>query len=237
MNKIFVFVMFLLMASSTVTFAGDDKADKELGQKQVSPLEEYLREARQTRLAPSRTGPSLFSPIANNLFLFVDVKARRVNDIVTIQIIENATASNSANTSTDRGGDTSASAPSFFGLERGVSALNFASILQGLSDLSFSGQGTTSRTGSLQASLAARVVEVLPNGDLVLEGVKQVTINRERHVLTLRGVARSRDVSPRNVVLSTAIANMEVSFDGKGVISDANKPGFFYRLWQLISPF
>ena len=64
-----------------------------------------------------------------------------------------------------------------------------------------------------------------------------MTINRERHILTLRGVVRSRDVSPHNLVLSTAIANMEVSFDGKGIISDANRPGFFYRLWQLISPF
>ena len=240
MTRICILVMILMMTSSTLALASrgqDDKDEVVTAQQRISPLEEYLREARQSRVAFVPTGPSLFSPVATNLFLFVDIKARRVNDIVTIQIIENATASNSANTSTARNGETSASAPSFFGLERGVSALNFASILKGLSDLSFTGQGTTSRTGSLQASLAARVTEVLPNGDLVLEGVKQVTINRERHILTLRGVVRSRDVSPHNLVLSTAIANMEVSFDGKGIISDANKPGFFYRLWQLISPF
>ena len=175
--------------------------------------------------------------MASNLFLFVDVKARNVNDIVTIQIIENSSASNSANTSTARDGESNASAPSFFGLELGASALNFASILQGLSDLSFSGQGTTSRTGTLTASLSARVVEVLPNGDLVLEGAKQVTINRESHILTLRGVVRSRDVSPNNLVLSTSIAHMEVKFDGEGVVTDANEPGFFYRLFRLITPF
>ena len=201
----------------------------------ISPLEEYLRQARASAIESAPTGASLFSPTASNLFLFVDVKARSVNDIVTIQILENSTATNSANTSTNRDGESSASAPSFFGFERG--GFNFASILQGLSDLSFSGQGTTSRSGTLSANLSARVVEVLPNGDLVLEGAKQVTINRESHILTLRGVVRSRDVSPNNLVLSSSIAHMEVKFDGKGVVTDANKPGFFYRLFQLITPF
>ncbi len=203
----------------------------------ISPLEEYLRQARAGRRESRGAGPSLFSPTAANLFLFVDVKARNVNDIVTIQILENASASNSANTSTDQDGETNASAPSFFGLEGGASALSFASILQGLSDLSFSGQGTTSRSGTLTASLSARVVEVLPNRDLVVEGTKQVTINQESHRLTLRGVVRSRDVSPNNLVLSSSIAHMEVKFDGQGVVTDANEPGFFYRLFQLISPF
>ncbi len=203
----------------------------------ISPLEEYLRQARVSGREQPESGPSLFSANASNLFLFVDVKARNLNDIVTIQILENSSASNSANTSTDRDGESNASAPSFFGLEQGASALNFASILQGLSDLSFSGEGRTSRSGTLTASLSARVVEVLPNGDLVLEGSKLVTINRESHILTLRGVVRSRDVSPNNLVLSSSIAHMEVKFDGKGVVTDANEPGFFYKLFQLITPF
>ena len=222
-------VLFVaLTCARSLSAAQDDR---------ISPLEEYLRQARASGPAAVPDGPSLFSPAASNLFLFVDVKARNVNDIVTIQILENATASNSANTSTDRDGEANTSAPSFFGLEQGASALNFTSILQALSDLSFSGQGTTSRTGSLTASLSARVVEVLPNRDLVLEGAKQVTINQESHILTLRGVVRPRDVSPNNLVLSTSIAHMEVKFDGKGVVTDANKPGFFYRLFRLITPF
>ena len=78
--------------------------------------------------------------------------------------------------------------------------------------------------------MTARVCEVLPNGDLVLEGTKDVTVNRERQSLTIRGVIRTRDISPGNVVFSTAISHMEVKFDGKGIISDANKPGFLYWL-------
>ena len=180
---------------------------------------------------------SLYSDSASNLFLFRDFKARSVNDILTIQINETSTASNSANTSTNKQGDISIKAPSLGGLERGASAMNFADILSGASALNFAGQGSTSRTGQLQAFVSARVVQVFPNGDLGIEGVKEVTINRERQVLRIRGIVRRRDVTPSNVVLSTAIANMEVVFDGKGIVSDANKPGFLFRLMQWIIPF
>ena len=224
-------VMILLLAVPLQAGSGDDDAEG------ISTLEEYLRQARQGAGGQGPQGASLFSTSSRNLFLFVDVKARNLNDIVTIQILEASTAANSANTSTDREGDSSASAPAFFGLEQGMSALNFANILQGLSNMSFNGQGTTSRTGSLTASLSARVVEVLPNGDLVLEGAKEVAVNDERHILTLRGVVRARDVNTNNVVLSTSIAHMEVKFDGAGIVTDANEPGFFYKLFSAIIPF
>ena len=183
------------------------------------------------------TNPSLYSDSAPNLYLFRDVKARNVNDIVTIRIVESATATNSANTSTERNGDVSVSAPALGGVERGASALNFANILQGASAINFAGQGTTSRSGQLEAFVSARVIEVLPNGDLVIEGLKEVTVNRERQILAIRGIVRSFDVAPNNMVMSTAIANMEVRFEGKGVVSDANKPGWLFRVLQVITPF
>jgi flagellar L-ring protein precursor FlgH len=182
-------------------------------------------------------GGSLYSDSGPNVFLFRDFKARNVGDILTIQILESSTASNSANTSTKKAGDASIKAPSLAGLENGASALNFASILSGAAALNFAGQGSTSRTGQLQAFVSARVTQVFPNGDLAIEGIKEVTINRERQILRIRGIVRPRDVTPNNVVQSTGIANMEVVFDGKGIVSDANKPGFMYKLLQVISPF
>jgi flagellar L-ring protein precursor FlgH len=182
-------------------------------------------------------GGSLYSDSAPNLFLFRDFKARNVNDILTIQINESATASNSAKTSTKKEGDVSVKAPAVAGLEKGASALNFANILSGASALNFAGDGSTSRSGQLQAYVSARVTQVYPNGDLGIEGVKEVTVNRERQILRIRGIVRTRDVTPNNVVLSTALANMEVVFDGKGIVSDANKPGFLYRLLQWVTPF
>lgn len=184
-----------------------------------------------------QTGGSLFSDTAPNLFLYRDFKARNIGDILTIQIIESATATNSANTTTNKEGDASLSVPSLFGLESKSGPLNFSSLLNAAGSLNFAGQGSTSRSGQLQAFVSARVVQVLPNGDLGIEGIKEVTINRERQVLRIRGIVRARDIAPSNVVLSTGIANMEVVFDGKGIVTDANKPGFLYRLMQWVSPF
>jgi flagellar L-ring protein precursor FlgH len=180
---------------------------------------------------------SLFADSAPNVFLFRDLKARAPGDILTIQIVESSTASNSATTDTKKSGDVSVKAANLGGLEKGNQALNFASILNGSSALNFAGEGTTTRSGELQAFVSARVVQVFPNGDLCIEGVKEVTVNRERQVLRIRGIVRTKDITPNNVVLSTAIGNLEVVFDGKGIVTDANKPGFIYRLLQWIVPF
>ena len=174
---------------------------------------------------------AIYSDASPNLFLFRDLRARNVNDIVNILIVENSTATNSANTSTQKKGDVSAGIPSFLGIKTNPNPLTASS------GLDFSGQASTSRTGQLNASLSARVVQVMPNGDLVIEGTKQVTINREHQLLTVRGIVRQYDVSPTNVVLSTSIANMDVNFDGKGIISDANKPALLYKIFKYILPF
>ncbi len=174
---------------------------------------------------------AVYSETAPNLFLFRDLRARNVNDILNIQIVENSTATNSANTSTQKKGDVTAAIPNFLGIKTRSNPLTVSS------GLDFSGQASTSRTGQLNASISARVVQVLPNGDLIIEGTKQVTINREHQLLTVRGIVRQYDVSAGNVVLSTAIANMEVNFDGKGIISDANKPALLFKLFKYILPF
>lgn len=188
-------------------------------------------------LMQTPVNPSLFSADSPNLFLFRDQKARGVGDIVTIQVVETATATNSATTATQKKGDISLSAPALGGLEKGASALNFANILQGAGGINFNGTGSTSRTGQLQAAISARVVEVLPNGDMRLEGNKEVAINGERQLLTIRGLVRVKDVSPNNQVLSTSIADMAVLFNGKGVVADANKPGWLFKVFRIITPF
>jgi flagellar basal body L-ring protein FlgH len=103
---------------------------------------------------------SLFSANAPDLFLYRDVKARNVGDILTIQVIENASATNSATTATQKKGDVSLSAPALAGLEHGNSAMNFSNILQAAGGLNFNGTGSTTRSGQLQAEISARVVQV-----------------------------------------------------------------------------
>jgi flagellar L-ring protein precursor FlgH len=175
---------------------------------------------------------SLYSDSAPNLFLFRDTRARNVNDIITIMVVESSTASNSANTATQKKGDVAVTTPGFLlGIKTPANPLTLNS------GTDFSGQGSTTRTGQLSASLSARVVDVLPNGDLVIEGRKEVTVNREHQILTVRGTVRQYDISPSNVVSSTAIANMEINFDGKGIVSDANKPALLSKIFKYILPF
>jgi len=110
-------------------------------------------------------------------------------------------------------------------------------MLQAAGGLNFNGTGSTTRSGQLQAEISARVIQVLPNGDIRIEGTKIVSINGEKQTLTIVGMVRSYDVTPGNIVSSTAIANMEVKYDGKGVVADANKQGWFYKFYKVISPF
>ena len=228
-------IIFILICSVVIATPAGASDKKKVAA--PTPLEEFLNTARQAPVNPPMAGTSLFSPTNPNLFLFHDVKAQRANDIVTIQIVESSTATNSANTSTQKSGNVAVAGPGMFGLEAGGGTMDFSKILQGSSSLAFGGTGTTSRTGQLQAWLSARVVEVLPNGDLLLEGTKDVTINKERQSLKIRGVVRQRDVTPGNIVMSTAIAHMEVEFDGKGIVSNANRPGWLHWLFTKIAPF
>jgi flagellar L-ring protein precursor FlgH len=176
--------------------------------------------------------PSLYSPSAPNLFLFRDLRARNVNDIVNIVVVENSTASNSANTATQKKGDASITTPNYlFGIKVPANPLTLGSATD------FTGTGSTTRSGQLNASISARVVEVLPNGDLVIEGRKEVTINREHQILAVRGTVRQYDISAADTVLSTSIANMEINFDGKGIVSDANKPALLSKIFKYILPF
>ena len=100
------------------------------------------------------------------------------------------------------------------------------------------GSGTTSRGATLTATLSARVTHVLPNGYLVLEGTKDVQVNSEHQVVTVRGVIRPADLSTGNIISSNQIAQMEIKIDGKGVVNDAvRRPNILYRILLGILPF
>jgi flagellar L-ring protein precursor FlgH len=101
----------------------------------------------------------------------------------------------------------------------------------------FEGKGSTQRSSKLQARIVARVVEVLPNGDLRIEADKVVKINKEDERLNLSGIVRQRDVSPDNAVATTSVGELKVALNGKGVASADNAPGWLFRLFDKISPF
>ena len=105
------------------------------------------------------------------------------------------------------------------------------------SDSNFKGSGAAKRSQTLTTTVAARVVDVMPNGNLVVEAVKEIRVDHENQVLTIRGVVRPRDITPQNVVSSNAVADMQIRLNGKGLVSDQLKPGFLHRILMKFFPF
>ena len=177
---------------------------------------------------------SLWDESQSRSFFFQDAKASHVGDIVTVRVLENASGSKTAGTSTKRASNISASATPFFGLPA-----NTLSNLSAAGDFSngFDGDGTTSRKGSLTADVTAIVTAVYPNGNMMIEGEREVLINNEKEYLAVSGIIRPEDVQQGNTVLSTVIADAKIEYSGSGVVSDKQRPGWFGRILDFIWPF
>jgi flagellar L-ring protein FlgH len=157
-----------------------------------------------------------------------DLRARNVNDLVTIRVIETLSASGSADANIDKAGSASVSLPA------GRVADALAKAFPVASDTTFKGSGGTTRTTTLQAVITARVVEVLPSGDLVVEGVREVDINGDRSVVVLSGVIRAVDIQQGNVILSTQIGQLRIRSLSAGLIRDSLSPGWLIRLLNKV---
>ena len=155
--------------------------------------------------------------------MFEDRMARRVGDLVTVIIVEQATARQTASTSAGKDSEVSV------GPGMGVLADLIPLMRVGGGD-SFSSDGSTTRGGSLTARLTTRVAEVFGNDTMRIEGRQKIMINGEEQEIVISGLIRSRDVTPDNTVLSTFVADAEIAFVGTGVVADKNKPGIITRL-------
>jgi flagellar L-ring protein precursor FlgH len=184
---------------------------------------------------------SLWQDDAPLISLFADQKAQMVGDIVTIKIAESSAATNKASTDTDRSSSLSASVDAFFNAEKRFPADHpffnpFAKVAGGV-ESEFQGNGTTKRSGDLNAYITALVTQVLPNGNLVVTGSREVLINNENQIIQLSGVVRPRDINANNQVLSTYIADARISYSGTGVVNDRQKPGWLTNIVMKIWPF
>jgi flagellar L-ring protein precursor FlgH len=192
-------------------------------------LQQYLQSARATAAAP-RPAPSAWMA-----GLLGDLRARNVNDLVTVRVIESVSALGSADYSLDKNSSASASLTNFFGIESKLpDRLDPTSLASLGASTDFKGGGSTARTAALSAVLTARVAEVLPNGDLALEGVREIDINGDRQILVLTGIVRAADIGPGNVIPSTAIGQMRIRYFGRGLIKDNLSPGWLVRVLNKI---
>lgn len=215
------------------------KDDKAKPPPPPSALDKYVADAMSrysTGQGPSLDPGSLWSPTSRLQDVTHDIKAAQLDDIVTIIVSESASAVSTGTTKTARSSSAQNSITALAGLTKAAGPLANLVNLGGTTTLN--GQGTTSRTTTLNTTLTARVTHVLPNGYLVVEGTKLLGINQEHQVITIRGVVRPNDLNAANSVPSDLLAELEVKVDGKGVINDAtHRPNILYRILLGLFPF
>jgi flagellar L-ring protein FlgH len=202
-----------------------------------SPLDRYITEAMRSGALPATdtTPGSLWSGAAPLLNLTSELRASHVNDVITVQVNESASAATTGATKTGRTSSASSAITALGGVTKATGPLANLANLSGTTTIN--GQGTTSRDITFSTTITARVTHVLPNGYMVVEGSKDIDVNSERQLITVRGVVRPIDLSPANVVLSNHLGQMEIRLNGKGVVGDAiRQPFILYRLLMGLLP-
>jgi flagellar L-ring protein precursor FlgH len=205
----------------------------------ASALDKYVADAASRQSAAQQSGGSpgsLWTPSALLSDLARDLRASRVDDLVTILVTERADASSTGDTKSSRQSSAKSSIASLLGPRVAKGALsNLADVSTATS---LQGQGATSRQTALTTTLSARVTTVLPNGYLVIEGHKDTLINSESQIIAIRGVIRTADLGPGNTISSDRLAQLELRINGKGVVGDAiRRPNIVYRILLGILPF
>jgi len=189
---------------------------------------------------PANRAPgSLFDQGGANLIS--DSRAYRNNDIVIIRIAESMSATNSADTDIERTTANSFKVPNLFGAEDSIASVFGGStdgtVLGTETTSEHEGVGTTGRTDVFMGTVAARVIEVLPNGYLMIQGHKQVQVNDEKVKFYLTGMVNPLMIGSDHSVLSTQVADLQLRYGGNGVVSAYQSPGLFARIIQWLWPF
>jgi len=180
--------------------------------------------------------------------LFVDMRAREVGDLVTVRISEKPTGTLSAKTQTSRDSSIEAGINDLLGYMKALeeknrreggstSRFDRTSMFKANFKPSFTGQGTNNRQGEVTAYITATVIQVLPNGNLVIYGRQEIKVNNETQYITVSGTIRPEDIDTNNEIPSTYIANARIEYSGKGVIADKQRPGWLMRVLDHVWPF
>jgi flagellar L-ring protein FlgH len=201
-----------------------------------SPIIHHGSDGRFTATSPAAPLPpeynhgAIYQPTSAQ-GLFEDYKARRVGDVLTVMLVERTSAQKSANASTSKDAGINLSSPTLLGREV---TRNGVPILENRVDASrsFEGQGDAAQSNMLEGSITVTVSNVLPNGNLIVQGEKWMRINQGEEYIRLRGIVRPVDVRADNSVLSTQIADAELAYGGTGTVAASSSPGWLGRFFN-----
>ncbi|AWH53456.1 flagellar basal body L-ring protein FlgH [Stenotrophomonas sp. ESTM1D_MKCIP4_1] len=171
------------------------------------------------------------------LQLYSDRRARDVGDLLTITLLENTTATTSANTATAKESDLSIGTPSIFGAPVTLGGKDILSATaSGKRD--FTGKGNSAQSNRLQGSVTVTVVQRLPNGNLVVQGQKNLRLNQGDELVQVQGIVRPGDIAPDNSIPSSRVAEARIVYGGRGPVAQSNAMGWLSRFFNsALAPF
>ena len=182
-------------------------------------LHAYVERVRAQQAAEVKTAGSIWSAEGRLVRLGTDAKAVRLHDVVSIVVTESLAASTDGQVKNSRASNANSGLTSLFGALKASNALQNLVGMTAASGLSAQGQRTTN--SSLATTFGGEVVDVLPNGMLVVQATRQLTFSQQTQLIKLRGLVRPEDVSAQNQVLSTAMTDLELEVTGKGIVNDS----------------
>ena len=166
--------------------------------------------------------------------LISDLTARSAGDLLTILVVEQQTVKNKEATELKKSSDLNAQLTNFDILPKAFNTLPSAT---GSSERNFKGDAKYDKEGSFSTTLTVAVLDVQPNGNLVVEGRRTIIIDGERKTMRITGVVRRYDVSPMNTVRSTQVANASVAYEGEGTLTKSTNRGWLGELLDFVWPF
>lgn len=185
------------------------------------------------------SGQSLWQDGASRT-MFADKRASRVGDLITIVVQENTTANKDNQTSTSKKASMDAAITSFLYSPAASGLLTKGGTLPALkynSANSFDGGGSIKNSEQIVAQVTVRVIDVLPNRNMLIEGTRETSFSGEKQNIVLRGIVRPEDVTANNTVFSYNVADAKIQIIGKGTIADSQRKGWFTKIWDKITPF
>jgi flagellar L-ring protein precursor FlgH len=218
-------IVLCIFACLSVAPSGNGMGQKKppvTGGKATPPeeaLRAYIERVRAQQAAEVRTMGSIWSPDGRLVRLGTDAKAAHVHDVVSIVVTESLAASTDGQVKNSRASNASSAISSLFGKLKSSNALQNLLSANAASGLTAQGQSTTN--SSLATTFGGEVVDVMPNGMLVVQATRQLTFSQQTQLIKLRGLVRPEDVSSQNQVQSTAMTDLELEVTGKGIVNDS----------------
>ncbi len=195
----------------------------------ASYLERVRTESSNIQAAPG----SIWTDSGRLTRMVTDVRAMRPHDLISVVVSENLAASTDGTVKNSRASNASSSVSALFGTLHAGNALQ--NLVNQTSAAGLTAQGTSATNSSLSTTFGGQVIEVLPNGMLVIEAARQVEFSQQTQTIVLRGLVRPEDISQQNQVLSTAISSLELEVRGKGIINDyTHRSNLLVRLLQRV---